>query len=154
MSSSTALQAAAATFAGQVEQLKNSFNNLQEEIGREAIPVLQTWMVWMKTAVEWTQKLFDANRADLTVREAALSKNKEELESLRNTNTARVFGFQITEKNKLELLKEIQAKERLISQIEKEIKAENDLAKNKGGKDEAKGGGSSVIDEELDRKSV
>ena len=139
-----AAQAQAQTFSGQMSQLANSFNDLQEMIGQAAIPVLKEWVRWGNSAIDVVSRMFNANKDSLSVNATALSQQKEELEILRRAFVAKSANQQITSRSFESMAKEINAKQRLIKELEKQVAAENKLTDAKGGA----GGRAQQLDEE------
>lgn len=128
-----AAQSQAQTFTGRMAQLSNSFNDLQERIGEAAIPVLKEWVRWGNAAIDVVSRMFDANNDSLSVNELALQQQRKELEILRRTFVAKTANQQITARSFESLAQEINAKQRLVREIERQVEMEKKAQEAKGG---------------------
>lgn len=70
------------TYAGRVENLKNNFDDLQEKIGKELIPVAETWLRWMNKAIEVTGRFVGLKDEDLSITDLAIQKLEAEKERI------------------------------------------------------------------------
>jgi len=61
-----------ATYTGQLDNLKNRFGELTEQLGAQLMPVAQTWLDWISKAVGWIEKKTGATQNDLSVNELAM----------------------------------------------------------------------------------
>ena len=74
------------TTTGRITALKNAFNDLQEKIGSELLPVLQSWVSWAEKAVEIADRLTGASQNQLSVTQIAIEQPTEERNQLQLTS--------------------------------------------------------------------
>jgi len=54
--------AIAGTYLGRVEQLRNAFGDIKEQLGEQLIPVLMTFIGWIQKAINWYTNLDDRHK--------------------------------------------------------------------------------------------
>lgn len=142
-----AAKAQIGTMGGQLNQLSLAFNDLQERIGGEAVPVLQTWVRWMNKGIEVANNFFGIAKEDASVREIALQKLVKERDAIqelvKQKNASVVDGRGVM----AHVANEIRQKTDLINKLRDQIAEEGKLSEVKSGK-----GRRSPIDEEADQK--
>ncbi len=74
-----AAQEATRTYAGQVKQLSNQFGDLQEQIGRELVPVADFWIRNLKSAIAATQNLGSEEQKNFTGRQLTIKSLEDQL---------------------------------------------------------------------------
>ncbi len=123
-----AAQAQAGTFTGRIEMLKNAFNDFQEKIGKEAMPVLEKWLEWGNKAVAVMNNLLGSSRADMSVREAAISQEKAYLAIAQKRLTLFEAGQREYGVTREALQKEIVSRTNIINKLKEQEAAEKSLA--------------------------
>jgi hypothetical protein len=105
------------TTEGRIIALKNAFNDLQEKIGSELLPVLQSWLGWMQKAIDIAERFTGAKNADLSVSELGIIKLQEERDMIIAVSTARGY---LTEKEVARIAMITQQVDALTLQMEQE----------------------------------
>ncbi len=71
-----AAQAEANTYLGRLEQMKNAFNDLQEKIGKELLPVAEFWLRHLKDATAMMDRLVEGQAKSASGDEIAVQQLK------------------------------------------------------------------------------
>lgn len=117
---SGAAVAATNTYAGQVEQLKNKFNDLQEMVGEFLLPVAQKWASWIGSAIDKIQSLTGAQRDNQSVNQISIAQLSEERAALREKAEIMKEQRGMATKQFSDVANEIRLKTDLINKLKEE----------------------------------
>lgn len=70
------------TAIGQMQSFQNAVEDMQKSIGKELIPVFQTWIGWVNKAGAAIKEMTGAANDDLSVKDLAIMKLKEEYKAV------------------------------------------------------------------------
>lgn len=119
-----AAQAQAETFSGRIAQLSNRFGDLQEKIGKELLPVLNSWLNLAERAIGVAERLTRANEANLSVDEKAVIMQKEKIANLnREISLLSKSWLPSSEEKRNALLQELALETRLLQETQKRVRA-------------------------------
>lgn len=134
------------TFSGQLAIMTNRFDELKEKIGKELMPVANTWLRWVDNVTTKVEKLFSSDADNLKGLDLTILGLKEKIkfttDYIRKANEMGEQDDEQTKKAITDLHKYMEALKRVQAQ-----KAAQDA---RAPKDPVPGSGARVVDAELD----
>ncbi len=109
------------TYAGKIQQLGNQFGDLQETIGKELLPIAESWINIIRRTIEATGAFTTTTEDSLSVDELSIKRNKEKILGLKlllkNTNDMTASAM----RRRDEIVQEIKTTGRIIGETRKRI---------------------------------